>query len=389
MRTVRAGDVLSLQRRSVAIDAATEYRLAGVYSFGKGIFHREPKLGADLGNYKYFAIEPGDLLLSNIQAWEGAIGFATASDDGVVGTHRFLSYTAKDPDEIDTNWARYLFLSEAGFPLIQKAAPGSVTRNRTLAVERFEALEIPLPGIDEQRRVAAHLDRVATWAATLTQAHEQSAIRLAALVPSLAMQPTLTEERRRSAGWQRRRLGDAMEPVKDTLSVEATGVYPNLGIYSFGRGLFEKPPIEGTNTSAKVLNRVRAGQFIYSRLFAFEGSYSFVPAQFDGYFVSGEFPTFDVDPEVTSAEFIAASLRSPRAWEDLRGSSRGLGLRRQRVQVESLLAYEMWFPPAEVQQRLVAGTEKSAEALQHLERAQRLTGALVPSALNQAFAGLA
>ena len=77
------------------------------------------------------------------------------ADAGTIGTHRFLSYVARDPEEIDTNWARYFFLSEAGFPLIQQAAPGSVTRNRTLAVERFEALEIPLPDIADQRRIAA------------------------------------------------------------------------------------------------------------------------------------------------------------------------------------------------------------------------------------------
>jgi type I restriction enzyme S subunit len=148
MPRARVRELLKLRRSEVKIDPLAQYTLVGVYSFGKGIFHREPQLGAELGDYRFFEIKPGDLVLSNIQAWEGA-----------VGTHRFLSYASTD-ERIDTNWAHYFFLSEAGSRLIQQAAPGTVKRNRTLSIDRFEALEIPLPPIEQQRRVAARLDRV-------------------------------------------------------------------------------------------------------------------------------------------------------------------------------------------------------------------------------------
>lgn len=160
MRTVRVGDVLHLQRRRVVPEIDKLYSLVGVYSFGKGIFHRDPTLGIELGNYKFYGIRAGDLVLSNIQAWEGAIAFAAERDHNTIGTHRFLSYTAIDADVIDTKWAHYYFLSPAGFPAIQKAAPGSVTRNRTLSQERFEDLEITLPNIDQQRDTARYLDQV-------------------------------------------------------------------------------------------------------------------------------------------------------------------------------------------------------------------------------------
>ncbi len=153
---VRVGDVLQLRRREVSLSPTADYTLIGVYSFGKGIFHREPKPGAELGDYRFFEIHPGDLVLSNIQAWEGAIAFATDKDAGTVGTHRFLSYVAKD-DRVDTNWAKWFFLSEPGMELIRKAAPGSTTRNRTLAIERFENLQIPIPSIEDQRVAARRL----------------------------------------------------------------------------------------------------------------------------------------------------------------------------------------------------------------------------------------
>jgi hypothetical protein len=181
---VRVGDVLALHRREVLIEPELEYRLVGVYSFGKGIFHHEPRFGADLGNYRFFAVEAGDLVLSNIGAWEGGIARATESDAGIIGNHRLLTYVPI-AGRIDTSWARWFFLSEPGMTLIRRAAPGTTMRNRTLAIERFEGLEIPLPPIEEQRRVADRLDRMTTALERL-EAHRSRLI--AALLPSVLNQ---------------------------------------------------------------------------------------------------------------------------------------------------------------------------------------------------------
>ena len=160
---VRVGEVLRLERREVQIAPDVEYCLIGVYSFGKGTLHREPKPGVELGDYRFFRIEPGDLVLSNIQAWEGAIALAADRDTGTIGTHRFLSYVPV-ADRIDTNWARWFFLSETGMQLIRRAAPGTAVRNRTLAVKRFEDLVIPLPSISDQIEQASYLDHISEQA---------------------------------------------------------------------------------------------------------------------------------------------------------------------------------------------------------------------------------
>lgn len=173
MRRVRVGDVLRLERRAVAIDPLDDYTLIGVYSFGKGIFHREPQSGASLGDYRFFAIEPGDLVLSNIQAWEGAIAFAREADRGTIGTHRFLTYVPRG-DDVDMNFLHYYFLSEQGHALIQKAAPGSVTRNRTLSIERFENLEVLIPEVSVQRRMALSLDSKLGATSSIVQFTESS-----------------------------------------------------------------------------------------------------------------------------------------------------------------------------------------------------------------------
>ena len=133
---VRVGDVMKLQRREASVQLDADYMEIGVRSFGRGIFHKEPVSGLSLGSKRVFLIEPGDLVLSNVFAWEGAIAVASEAEKGRIGSHRFMTFTPTN-GRIDTSWARWWFLSEPGLELIRKASPGSAGRNRTLAIDRF------------------------------------------------------------------------------------------------------------------------------------------------------------------------------------------------------------------------------------------------------------
>lgn len=98
------------------------------------------------------------MVLSNIQAWEGAVAVSTEADEAFIASNRFLSYVPISED-IDVNYLHYFFLSDSGHPLIQQASPGTMVRNRTLGIKAFEDLKIPLPDIAEQRRIGYLLDQ--------------------------------------------------------------------------------------------------------------------------------------------------------------------------------------------------------------------------------------
>lgn len=384
---VRVGDVLAQERVPVEPQPEIEYVTIGIRSFGKGIFHYEPKPGAQLGSLRFFEVQPGRLMISNIKGWEGAMAVSDPSDAGCLASNRFLSYAASD-DAVDVRWARWFFLSDHGLRLIQRASPGSADRNRTLAIERFENLEIPLPPLGEQRAAADGLDRLYAATGHLAARSGDAAELVKALSVSTCARPDLSDEQKSAAGWRHTDLGSLMVPVVDRVSVSPGESYPNLGIYSFGRGVFEKPKIDGGSTSAQSLNRVRAGQFIYSRLFAFEGAYSHVPPAFDGYYVSNEFPTFDPSSEQLDARWLASCLRSPDRWAELAGSSKGLGVRRQRIPVEAVLAYRVWVPPIDQQRVMVQIMQVLETSQDWRDRAQERINSLLPAALNEAFAGL-
>ncbi len=149
-------------------------------------------------------------------------------------------------------------------------------------------------------------------------------------------------------------LGEVLKLALTPCVIEASRTYPNIGIYSFGRGVFGKPDINGATTSATTLYRIWAGQLIYSRLFAFEGAYALVPAAFDGHFVSNEFPTFDIDTDRASPAYIGWLFRRPQVWRALASSSTGMGDRRQRIHPERILEYRVQLPPLDKQQQIAA-----------------------------------
>jgi type I restriction enzyme, S subunit len=148
-------------------------------------------------------------------------------------------------------------------------------------------------------------------------------------------------------------LGEILVLAREPHSVDRSRSYPNVGIYSFGRGVFQKPPIDGRATSADTLYRIHSGQFIYSRLFAFEGAYGIVPEDCDGFFVSNEFPTFNCDRKRVIPEYLGLLFRHVATWRDISARSTGIGHRRQRVHPEQLLKHVISLPPLTEQERTV------------------------------------
>jgi type I restriction enzyme, S subunit len=166
-------------------------------------------------------------------------------------------------------------------------------------------------------------------------------------------------------------LRDLLQSADNPVRVRQDARYPNFGIYSFGRGLFAKPGIEGLRTSAKTLYQVRAGDFIYSRLFAFEGSYGMVDDSFDGYFVSNEYPTFSIDRSRLEAGFLKAYFQLPSVWRAIATGSKGVGSRRIRVQPDKVLTHSIPLPSLGEQRTIVARRDglitRTRQVVEHLD----------------------
>lgn len=243
---------------------------------------------------------------------------------------------------------------------------------------------LPLP---EQQRIVARIKSMlekVEEAQSLAQTLKEQQVEL---LQALAYRADLTTDQKLARGWTHARLSEILQPGALREVVVADKSYPNFGIYSFGKGLFKKPDISGIDTSAQSLYRVKAGQFVYSRLFAFEGSYGLVPDDLDGFYVSNEYPAFDVDRSRATPEFVKAYFLRPGLWPQLAAGSKGLGDRRQRIQPDQILNHKLLLPPLDIQERITAVSRLIDTARVESSPSQEQLAALPASILARAFAG--
>jgi type I restriction enzyme S subunit len=154
-------DVAPLVRRPVHVDVGATYREIGIRSFAKGVFHKSPTTGLEIGDKRVFLIKPGDLLFNIVFAWEGAVAVASESEEGTIGSHRFLT-CIPNPEISDPHFLFWWFSRGEGREQLLRASPGGAGRNRTLGVDKLAALQVPLPPLAEQRRIVAQIEFLAT-----------------------------------------------------------------------------------------------------------------------------------------------------------------------------------------------------------------------------------
>lgn len=167
------------------------------------------------------------------------------------------------------------------------------------------------------------------------------------------------------------RLGYVLQRAGVPVTVNSGTQYKTAGVRSFGNGIFESSPIDGSETKYKTLWRVASGQVVYSKLFGWEGAVAFADDRYDGYLFSGEFPIFSVDSSLILRDFIAYVVQWREFWEQLRGRTTGMGNRRQRVNPEQFLQAQIPLPGLDEQRRIVAVLDRSFGAVRYTENIDR------------------
>jgi type I restriction enzyme, S subunit len=149
-----------------------------------------------------------------------------------------------------------------------------------------------------------------------------------------------------------RALGEVLQPASASVSVDPEGEYPIAGIYSFGRGLIRRPTIRGSETSYAILSKLRVNQLAMSKLNAWEGALAVVSEEFEGSYVSPEYPVFDIDSTQADPAYISHLVTWSGLWQRL--TPRGSMVRRKRTNPATLLATNAPLPDLGEQRRIAA-----------------------------------
>lgn len=380
-------EALSLFIDSVPVEPNDEYRIAGVYGFGRGLFQRGPIAGSETSYATLNRLHAGDLVMSRLKAFEGAIAVVDDEHEGWFLSPEFPTFRPRD-GRLDPVYLGLICRWPEFWELLRSLSRGIGSRRERVHPDDLLGLEIDLPPIEVQRRVAKRLGATADASSVIGDLTLRAEKLSEALVVSLATRPDLSEDAKRRGGWRAVPFGEIAVPDKDEVAVEPGASYDIAGVYSFGRGVLRRGPIEGSQTSYRTLHRLHAGQVVMSRLKAWEGAIAVVPESFTGSFVSPEFPTFKVDRASVRPTFLEVVLTSEAFWGELRGASHGIGARRERVGADRLLEQLLWLPPIRYQDQVLMRIEALGASRAQRRRSAALAAALGASSLNQAFAAL-
>ena len=230
----------------------------------------------------------------------------------------------------------------------------------------------------EQQRFVA---RVEVLAAKLTEARR---LRSGAIEEAEAFVVSLHTQ---FAGKRTRKLGDLFR-LDEEIPHSTNRSYPQVGVRSFGGGLFPKGPTLGAETTYKSFNSLYSGALLLSQVKGWEGAVAICSNELSGWFVSPEYRTFRCILTETYPEYMASLIRTKWFWGRLTDVTRGIGARRERTRPEQFLGLDIPMPTIERQTQAVRIFEKIGwlKAMQS-ETAVELDAAL-PSILDREFSGM-
>lgn len=373
---VSFGDVLSLSDRAIPSSELSEVNLAGVYSFGRGLFKRQPMRPAETSYKSYNRLVQDDFVISQPKAWEGALARVTSDFEGWFLSPVFPSFSA-DTNRLLPAYLEWFCKRKSVWRELQIKSKGMGARRETVSPEQFLSLEIPLPPLEEQRRIVIRLDTIANKAQQVEK-HLDAVERDAELLLALRCRDITSNAPLRP-------IYEVAPVVRRPVEIDIAKHYREIGARSFGKGLFTKPDFDGATATWEKPVWVKSGDLVLSNIKAWEGAIAVASDMHDGCIASHRYITCVPDPTQATANFISYYLLSEDGLEKVGVASPGTADRNRTLSLGNLGKIEVPVPALPIQQsfdRLQA--QISALKAEHAA-IRAANAALLPATLERMF----
>jgi type I restriction enzyme, S subunit len=255
----------------------------------------------------------------------------------------------------------------------EKNAYPSVNDDEVLAVE------IPVPPLVEQRRIAARVEALTSRSQQLRELNTSLVEDMTRLLRA--------EFSRITKNAPTKQFSDVAKLVRRWVKTTPDQNYPETGIRSFGKGTFHKPALTGRQIGSKRICRIKEGDLVFMNVFAWEGAIAVAQPEDDGRVASYRFMTHEVLPDQATADFLCYYFLTEHGLEKIRGASPGSAGRNRTLGITKLEKIPVPVPPIEDQRRF-AKLRKLQFQLQRLQReAKAELASFTPALLAKAFRG--
>ena len=375
------------------IDDAERYKRVTVRLHAGGIVIRDDVYGSQLRTKKQQAIRAGDLLVAEIDAKVGGVGIVPPELTGAIVSSHYFLYEIDD-QVCHPKFLEYYIRSGAVERQFQEFVRGS-TNYASIRAHHTLELQIPLPPLDEQRRIVARIEELA---ALIREAQEKRAraIRETLLLIDRTLEQILDVSVNRP-GWQSgpisefARVNPSRSEQVHLQESDLVSFVPMRAVDGV-TGTIAWPEVRAYAEVAKGYRRFVDGDVIFARITPCmeNGKAALAKGLVNGVgFGSTEFIAVRPGPELTSA-WIHALMRLRSFRRDAADHFKGTA-GQQRVPPSFIEAKTISVPPVAEQRRIVAYLNELQTQVDELTALQEATqaelGALLPSVLDQAFRG--
>jgi type I restriction enzyme S subunit len=372
--------VLTRSEEQVEIRPDREYLQVTVRLWGGGVVPRNEVSGTRIAAKKRYVVHPQQFLLSRIDARNGAFGLVPESLDGAVVSNDFPAFNINGK-LLEPRFLEWMSKTKRFVDLCRAASEGTTNRVR-LQVDRFLVTEIPLPPLEEQRRIVARIEELAARIEA-ARVLRQRAVEETERLFHAALTKLFTQGVR--DGWSRKQLKDIVlvnmgqSPPGDTYNQIGDGLPLLNGPTEFGNR--HPTPIQWTSAPTKACT---PGDILICVRGNTTGKMNWADQV---YCIGRGLAALTPDQSQCLPEYVYNFLQYQTRviLDEARGSTF------PNLPGRNLQAFEVPIPSIEKQRRIVAYLDDLQARVEVVQQHQAATGAAIdaflPSILDRAFGG--
>ncbi|MBZ0220883.1 MAG: restriction endonuclease subunit S [Candidatus Methylomirabilis sp.] len=374
---VPLGEVVCKSDEWTDLKADETYKEVTVKLWGKGVVQRREVVGAEIAATRRMLVRTNQVILSRIDARNGAAGIIPGELDGAVVSNDFPVFNL-NKDRVEPKYFGWLVKTHDFVELCKAASEGTTNRVR-LQEERFLSAPIPLPPRSEQKRIVERLEELA---AKVEEAHA-----LKRAIEDKSKQILLAAFYKLIEGIELFPMSDIAPITRRPIEVKTDGIYPELGIRSFGKGTFHKPALNGFEVGTKRLYGIEPDDLVFSNVFAWEGAVAVAKQADAGRVGSHRFIACVPQKGAATSKFLCFYFLTKEGLSKLGDVSPGGAGRNRTLGLESLGKIKVPVPPLK-KQVWFDSLQAKVDSLKHLQAETSVElDAMLPSVLDKAFKG--
>ncbi len=159
--SISLAKVLIPVSRPEPVNSLEIYRILGAHWYAHGLYVKDTKSGSEIQADKVYRVERGDFVYNRLFAWKGSFAVATDENHGDYVSNEFPCFKVNhEIADVKYLW-RYFSRSSTWEEALGLSTGGTPTSRNRLKEEKLLAMQIPLPPLEEQRRIVARIEELA------------------------------------------------------------------------------------------------------------------------------------------------------------------------------------------------------------------------------------